>query len=342
MLDPQRLRLGDGVAHDVALGDAAELRDGVPGLLDLAVRVEGEVGRERVGDECAQAPGDDRDPLLERRQPVDQVVGDGAARELADDRDHVLVLAPGPVGRAGRDGGEVLLGDPGGEVDVVRAQVLDHADVRDPGRERALPPGDDLVDLADLPGLDPGAGLLQRGVVPLDVTDRADQPLGLERLGEPGGRRHVLGQRLLDQGVHSGLREGQPDRFVQEGRDRDHAVVDAVGDERLDVGLDRPPARDAVHVTARVSDRDEVDTRQAAEHARVVAAHHPEPDQARPQVGHQAPAPASVLTAVTMRSRSSWLSEGCTGSDRHCAAASSVSGRSTSTWNGSSRWLGTG
>ncbi len=89
------------------------------------------------------------------------------------------------------------------------------------------------------------------------------------------------------------------------------------GDERLDVGLDRSPTRDAVHVAARVGDGDEVDTRQAAQDAGVVAAHHPEPEQARTQVGHQAPAPARALTAATIRSRSSWLSEGCTGSDRH-------------------------
>ena len=50
---------------------------------------------------------------------------------------------------------EAALGEPGGEVDVVGGQVLDDADVGDARRERALPAGGDLVDLAEFARLDP-------------------------------------------------------------------------------------------------------------------------------------------------------------------------------------------
>ena len=94
-------------------------------------------------------------------------------------------------------------------------EVLDHADVGDPGRERALAAGDDLVDVAELAGLEPRAQALQRGVVPLDVPDAADQAGGLERLDELRRRRDVGGQRLLDQRVHAGRGQLQADLLVQ-------------------------------------------------------------------------------------------------------------------------------
>jgi len=94
---------------------------------------------------------------------------------------------------------------------------------------------------------------------------------------------------------------------------------------------------------ARAVDPDQVDPLEIGQNAGMVAAHHSQADQARAQVRHdQAPALARVLTAVTMRSRSSWLSDGWTGSDRHSAAALAVSGRSTSTRNGASWWFGIG
>ena len=54
----------------------------------------------------------------------------------------------------------------------------------------------------------------------------------------------------------------------------------------------------------------------------------PRPISPARSVGHQAPAFATVFTAVTMRSRSSSDSEGCTGKDSTSRAACSVCGRS--------------
>ena len=65
-------------------------------------------------------------------------------------------------------------------------EVHDHADVGDAVRERALAAGDDLVDLAELAGLQPGAQALQRRVVALDVADAGDQA-ARPRTPRPGG-----------------------------------------------------------------------------------------------------------------------------------------------------------
>ena len=143
--------------------------------------------------------------------------------------------------------------------------------------------------------------------------------------------------------MDAGLGQGQADRLVVDRRDGHHAVVDAGGDELLDAVQQRDTAGDAVLVTAGVGDGHEVNALEPAQDPSVVTAHHAQPDQAGAQVRHgHAPALARMLTAVTMRSRSACDNDGCTGSDRHSLAARSVSGRSTSTWNGARRWLGIG
>ncbi len=178
------------------------------------------------------------------------------------------------------------------------------------------------------------------------MTDRAHQAGGLEGLDEAGRRLAVLGQRLLDQGVDPGRRQGQPDLLVVGGGHRDDAVVDAGRDQLLHRGHQRQAAGDIVGVAPGIGDRDQLDAVEAAQHPGVVTAHHAQADepgtQGAGQLGHQAPAAASALTAVTIRSRSPWLSEGCTGSDSASAAAFSVCGRSSSSWNDGSRWLGIG
>ena len=67
-------------------------------------------------------------------------------------------------------------------------QVLHHADVGDPVRERALAAGDHLEHLAELAVLQPGPQVLQGRVEALDVADGPDQAGGLERVGQLGGR----------------------------------------------------------------------------------------------------------------------------------------------------------
>ena len=196
-------RSGSGlaIANRVLLPSVTprKVDDLVPLGRDQAVLVEGQVTLEGVGDERAALAGDDRHPLLQRGQPVDQVAGDGAVQHLGGDRDEVLVLAAALVGGVGRDRGVGRLDDPGGQVDVVGGQVLDDADVGDAVGEGALPTSGDLVDLAELALLEPRAQSaqsagLQRSMWPTALTRPAllegvDQLLRLARVG---------GERLLD------------------------------------------------------------------------------------------------------------------------------------------------
>ena len=154
-----------------------------------------------------------------------------------------------------------------------------------------------------------------------------------------------MGDGFLDEGVHSRRGELQRGVLVEPGRHRDDRDVQPEADERLDIGKDRQGSSHAVGVPARVGDADELDPVDLAEHAGVVAAHLPDSEQSRSQVGHQAPAPASAFTACTMRSRSPCPRDGCTGSDTTSLAAFSVSGNSSPGANrvsDASRWLGTG
>src|SRR6185369_8497508 len=66
VLYQQWLTLRNRVPDHVTLGDAAERSQRLPFGVDRGVRVEGEVGGERVGDEAALLAGHDGGPLLQR------------------------------------------------------------------------------------------------------------------------------------------------------------------------------------------------------------------------------------------------------------------------------------
>lgn len=182
------------------------------------------------------------------------------------------------------------------------------------------------------------------------MTDAGHQTAGLEGLDEPAGAVHGVRDGLLDQGADTGLGQLQADFLVQGGRAGHHGVVDAERDELLDGRQHGGALRPAVLVAHRVDDADELDAVESGQHTGVVAAHRAEADEAGPQSrsgGHRF-SPSS-FTAAAMRSRSSAVSEGCTGSETTSAAARSVSGRSQlrpAFWSGSqygfSRWIGVG
>ena len=171
VLDSQRLWLRVGEPDHVPLGDTPESGDFAPLGRDDPVLEEGEVRGQGVGHERPLLARDDRDALLHRREPVDQVIRHSSVGQLPGDGDQVLMRPTRAIRRTGCDGGEGLLGDPRGQVDVVGGQVEDDPHVGDPAREGALASGGDLVDLAQVAIGDPAAGLLQRRVVALDVTD---------------------------------------------------------------------------------------------------------------------------------------------------------------------------
>ena len=155
---------------------------------------------------------------------------------------------------------ERTLGDPRGEVDVVRREILDDAHVGDPAREGTLAAGDDLEDAPQVALGDHRSGPLQRGVVALDMTDGPDEPSRTERLGESSSAGGVRGERLLQHGVHARFGQHQADLLVQTGRGGHHAVVQALGDKFLDGGQHLAAPCCPVNIAAWVSDGDEVNT----------------------------------------------------------------------------------
>lgn len=217
------------------------------------------------------------------------------------------------------------------------ARSPDHADVGDPVREGALAAGDDLVDVAQLAGLQAGAEREQGGVAAFDVADAGDQAAPLEGVDEAAGALDGVGERLLDEGADAGVGELEADLLVQRGRAGHDGVVDAERDELFDGGQDGSALGPAVLVAHGVHDADQFDALQAREDAGVVAAHGAEADEPGLECGGHRFSPRA-FTAVTMRSRSPWVSEGWTGSETTSAAAFSVSGRSQvrpAFWSGS-------
>ena len=192
---------------------------------------------------------------------------------------------PAAVRGLRRHRGVGLLGDPGGEVDVVGREVLDHADVGDPRRERALAARDDLVDVAEVAVRRVGArSLLQRRVVALDVTDGADQAARPRTPRRAGRRPRRRGERLLDHRVHPRRGERETDRLVEGGGGGDHAVVDAGRDELVDV-CRRPDGQPATPCGSPAGSATATSSTpvERAQDAGVVAAHHAQAEQPRAQ-----------------------------------------------------------
>ena len=177
------------------------------------------------------------------------------------------------------------------------------------------------------------------------MSDGAHQTGRGECVDHPLARLHGVRDGLLDKGVHPGGGELEGSLLVEPGGDCHHGQIDSGRDQRVDIREDRQVARDPVWIAPRVGDRDQFDAVHLAEDPGVVPAHHPDAQEAGAQIGHQAPAPARALTAVTMRSRSPALSEGCTGNETTSDAARSVSGSSSPGAYGASegrRWFGIG
>ena len=211
-------------------------------------------------------------------------------------------------------------------------QVLDHADIADAGREGALAAGEDLVDLPQLPGVEPRSQGPQRRVAAFNVADGAHEPRPGEGLGHAPAGGGRMGDGLFHHGGHPGGGQGQGDPLVVDGGHRDHGRVQADPDEGGRIGQDGKIPGHAEPVAARVGHGHQLHACGGADETGVVAAHGPQADQTHAQIrqsrleAHQEPALATAATASMMRSRSCRLRLGWTGSDRHSRAALSVPG----------------
>ena len=208
-------------------------------------------------------------------------------REVEEPEQEVLVRGVDPLGRLRVDPRRPLAGDPAQDVDVVGGQVDGHADVADPGRERAGPPARDGVDGRQPARGQQAAELEDRRVEALDVADLDGHAPGAGRGDDPERLLDRAGQRLLDEDGDAALdrRQGEVEVGGRRRRDDERVELDlgdhrqrlgeALGADLLDGGGQR--GRD------RIGDRDERGVGTRGDDPQVVPAHRPEAGEADPQ-----------------------------------------------------------
>ena len=311
MFRAQRFGFGDCKPGHVALGNTPEGGHRVPLRGYGAVFEERQVRRDRVGHESALFAGDDCQALFHGGEPVHQVIGDDAAFQLPRRRHHVFVRAAAACGDMGEDRLEAALGEPGGQVDVVRAQVLHDPDVGDARREGTLPACGNLVNLTELASFNPLPQRLQRRIEPLDVPTAPTRFLASKASTRrwPAAALSAIGfsTRVW---TPASARARPTSSCIRRGDGGDRHVQ-ALGNELLHRGQHRQARR------RRRADRHRrppqpPDRRRAAreEPGHGAGPSSPARSGRRADSPSQAPAFATALTAATIRSRSSWLRDG--------------------------------
>ena len=168
--------------------------------------------------EHALLPDHDQLASLRRGQPVDVEHPGRPGREVEQPEEQVLVIGVLALGELGEHAGRSLAGDPRQDVDVVGGEVDGHADVADPGRERAGPAADDGIHGAQPAGAEQSAELEDRGVEPLHVADLDGHAPVRGRVHDPERIVDRPGERLLDEDRDAALDRGERQRQVGVGR----------------------------------------------------------------------------------------------------------------------------
>ena len=219
---------------------------------------------------------------LRRRQPVDDAVERAVVGEPAGDEHEVLVLAAHPVLGLRGDARDRRAAEPADEVEVVRREVLDDADVADAVRERPDALGRHRGRPRRAGRRGRAAQRAQRGVAALDVADRADharrrRPTSMISRASaavaasgfsistwtPGGGQLAHGRQVL-------LGRHRDDREVR--------ALDAPSSSAIVPNTRAPIGDGAEAVAARVDGAGEAHRGVGLQDARVVAAHHPQAD----------------------------------------------------------------
>jgi hypothetical protein len=190
------------------------------------------------------------------------------------------VLTPGHMLGLCRDPVDPGVRQPADQIDVVARKVLDDTDIAYPPREWAGARCRDAVEPPELAVNDPTPHLLQRGVVPLDVTNgtvHAVSCADLDDLDRGLARRR---QRLLDQQGNTRSGELLGDRQMQVGRDGDDREVKRTGVQQLVDGRKRSSGgvHAAVAVAVRIDGACEPDALVGLHEPRMVTANHPKPN----------------------------------------------------------------
>ena len=184
------------------------------------------------------------------------------------------VLALGHRARQLRlDFDDLRIGEPADQVDVMHGKIDDDADIRHARRKRA-DPGDG--DRENVLILDRALDRLDRGIETLDMADHQRHP-GAAGGGDDGAalldRRR---DRLLDQDVKAAGDAGQRDIVMQMGRRGDGHRIDAAADQRFQIGefgaAERAGDKLALLVIG-IDHADELNAGHFRQHARMVAAH---------------------------------------------------------------------
>src|ERR1017187_2063619 len=146
------------------------------------------------------------------------MVGNGAVTEQPAHGDQVLVRSPARL-RGERGYREIAAAcHPLGEVDVMSGEIHHYADIANPLGEWPLAACRDLEHRSQLALFEPRPKRADSRVVSLDMSNGADQASLLECLGQQPPTVRVRSQRLLDQSMHSGICEPEPDVGMCHGR----------------------------------------------------------------------------------------------------------------------------
>ena len=190
------------------------------------------------------------------------------------------MLAAHAVLRLRRDPLERRAAEPADEVEVVRREVLDHADVADAVRVGADALGRDQEDLPELACPDAAAQLQQRRVEALDVPHRRAHAAARAGLGDRAGLVRARGERLLDQQVDTGGGQLARDRQVLLGGHGHDGEVERPGRQELSRRAEYAAwvVHDAETIAPGVDGARELDAVHLLEQPRVVPADHPEPE----------------------------------------------------------------
>ena len=170
-------------------------------------------------------------------------------------------------------------------------QVLNHANVADPGGEWRLATRRNLLDLPELSLRDAPAHVDERRVAALDVADGTHEACTGEGVADTLACFHAHGERLFDERVHPGLGQRQGGGLVVSGRGGDDRGVNASLDEFFDTAQDGQVASHAETVAARVREGNEVHAPRCAGVAHVVSAHRADAEDSQANAHVRPPLP---------------------------------------------------
>jgi hypothetical protein len=185
--------------------------------------------------------------------------------------------------------GDIGLGEPADEIDIVHREIDDHAYIRHARRKRA--------DAGDRDGKDALVAdrfldRLDRGVEPLDMPDHQGDA-GVTRCGyDRAPLLHRRRNRLLYQDMHAALDAEQRELAMQVRGSRDGDGVDTGRKQQLDIAERRAAEccrNEFALLAVGVCHADKLDARKIGEDARVVAAHDADAHHADAQQAVHAP-----------------------------------------------------